>query len=123
MFDAFKNDVRNTGSWKTLRPLIEKKMREKHVLTGAFMHKHKQITEPKEILNTFCYFFCTIGEELGRNISSTERLPEDFLQEREIRSIFLNPVTETEIFNIVNNLKNKEKQWTRWNQQHTTKTN
>ncbi len=80
---------------------------EKPVLTDAFIHKHKQITEPKEISNTFCDFFCTTGEEISRNISRTERLPEEFLQEREIHSIFLNPATETEIFNIVNNLKNK----------------
>ncbi len=92
MFNAFKHDVRNT--WKTLRPLIGK-MHEKPDLTDAFIHKHKQITEPKEISNTFCDYFCTIGEELSRDISNTERLPEEFLQEREIHSIFLNPATET----------------------------
>ncbi len=40
--------------------------------------------------------------------SSTERLPDEFLKESETHSIFLNPATETEIFNIVNNLKNKK---------------
>lgn len=70
-----------------------------------FLHTNRPITKllsVKKYQIPFNASFCTIGEELSRNFSSTDRLPKELLKEREKPSISLNLVTETEIFNIVN---------------------
>ena len=60
------------------------------------------------IAEHFKSFFANIGPTLAKGIPKSDRHVESFLGDRVTDSIFLNPVTEEELINIVHSAKDKK---------------
>ena len=60
------------------------------------------------IAEHFNIFFANIGPTLAKGIPKSDRHVESFLGDRVTDSIFLNPVTEEQLINIVHSAKDKK---------------
>ena len=72
------------------------------MLTYAYISGNMNIEEH------FNSFFANIGPTLAEGIPKSDRHVESFLGDRVTDSIFLNPVTDEELLNIVHNAKDKK---------------
>ena len=70
--------------------------------------KNNNIEDPKEIANVFNSYFSTIGENLAKNIPSSNKHFSSFLGQPNPNSIYFNPTTKYEITDIVTSLNNKQ---------------
>ena len=98
-FNLLGNDCKK--NWKILNKLLG---RSKKKLPSAFRINNITTSDPNKISNKFCEYFV----EHPRNIhSSIPHCNTDFSNLININEniMFLYPVTETEIRNIINNLK------------------
>ena len=55
------------------------------------------MTDPKEIGNAFNEYSVNVGPNLAAKIPTDEHTYKSYLKQRNINSIFLDPVTESEI--------------------------
>ena len=62
-------------------------------------------TDLKLVTEKFNDFFVNVGPTLARKIPEQHRNPKDFMQVRAVFSLYLEPVTETEVTNLINSLK------------------
>src|SRR6218665_748645 len=60
-------------------------------------HNGSEISEAKVIAETFNHYFSNLGPALAQAINRGNNRPTDYLKNRTIQSIFLNPVTPSEI--------------------------
>ena len=103
--NKFKGDVK--GTWKMLNELLNKKKRDQPMVS-SFMNENKCIDNKKEISNEFNKFFIKIGPTMAEKIPRNVRKHYlDYISKQNDKTIFLQPVTEQEIFNIVNNFQMK----------------
>ena len=58
-----------------------------------------------EIVNHFCNYFSNIGPNLGKNICKTSISPQSYLSGEFLDSIFIDPVSETELITIAKNFQ------------------
>jgi len=72
------------------------------------MYEGKKITNPPDIAKLFNKYFINIFDDLGLSVDS-EKVSEflNYKQSSNQSSIFLTPVTFTEVFNSLTSLKNK----------------
>ena len=56
-------------------------------------HNGSKISDAKVIAETFKRYFSNLGPALARAINRGNNRPRDYLKNRTIQSIFLNPVT------------------------------
>ena len=66
------------------------------------------ITSPVEIGNAFNRFFSNIGHDLAKTLPATSKNFTDYFKTANINSIFVEPITKTEILIIIGKLKNKK---------------
>lgn len=65
------------------------------------------ISDNKEKVNVINEFFTNIGPEMAQKIKKSNELPANFLNDISVaHTLFLEPVTDNEIINIISNLKN-----------------
>ena len=69
-------------------------------MQSSFIIDNKEITDPMEIANHFCEFFTNIGPNLAKMIPSSTSSFRSFLSGSFINSVFLEPATEHEIYEI-----------------------
>jgi len=81
--------------WQTINKIIAK---------SAYTPKIAEIdlnghncNDPKAIADSFNHYFSNLGPSLARDINQGNVRPKDYLQNRITQSLFLNPVTPTEI--------------------------
>jgi hypothetical protein len=104
---ASKSNLKNT--WKLLKEIINKKknanISKKFYLNGSL------ITDNKVIAQQFNNFFSNIGPNLAANIPNSNTTPISFMPNRVAHSIFLNPVSNEEVYNIIVNLNSGAAGW------------
>ena len=104
--DYFQNYFScNTNNMKKLWSGIKLIINPKSSLT-SFINKIKDLNgvatiDPVEISNIFNNYFANISNEITKNIPSNPKSPLDYLLERNDKSMFLSPVTNVEIENII----------------------
>ena len=102
---ANRGDAKST--WNVLNTVINKKMCPNE------LHKHfecngEDISDTSIIANKFNTFFATIGPNLANALPAVEDASiGDYMDEHNINSMFLTPVDESEIINIVKLCKPK----------------
>ena len=88
--------------WETINKLINKKSKTTNITeinteNGSFTHS-------KKITNVLNEYFCNIGYNLAENLECTSVLPSSYVDQRET-GFKLDPVTETEIYKYLSNVK------------------
>ncbi len=106
MLKEAKNDIKKT--WKILRPLLGKQ-RQKEPILNDFLINNNTVTDSSAIANEFSKFFGNVGKDLQNNIPNSQKSYESYLTgNRPMNSVFLNPVTENEIKDVLNKLNSKK---------------
>ena len=101
-----KNNMKET--WKIINVLVNKKSSTRLSYPTEFMKNGSIISGNMNIAEHFTSFFANIGPTLAKGIAKSDRHVESFLGDRATGSIFLNPVTEEELINIVHSAKDKK---------------
>ena len=102
-FEKAKNNAKNT--WNVINSLLNKKK-----CTDApskFKIEGNPTSNSRVIANAFNNYFTQVGPSLNRNIPHTNIQYEAYLRDPNEHSLFLNPITESEICDIVSKFKNK----------------
>ena len=66
-------------------------------MPSLFVSNGKQITDPLEIANRFCEYFTNVGPSLASKLPDSEISHNSYLTNRIFETIFLKPVTVTEL--------------------------
>ncbi len=90
----FKNDARKL--WTLLKD-ITKKTNDKTSFFNSFTIDGRLVNDPKEISNSFCKFYNSVGVKFASKIGSSNKHYSDYMPEPCDSSIFLLPTTEYEI--------------------------
>lgn len=103
-FDLAKCDMRKT--WTLLKTAINKH-NIRDILPTSFKYNNTLITDTKEISDKFNKFFVNIGWDISNNVSATDINYSQYLNPPNQHSIFLDPIDDHNIMEIVNNIKTK----------------
>ena len=96
-------------SWRILKEVINKK--KSTMSCSKFFINNKLSSDKNKIADSFNNFFINIGPTLAQDIPSDNREPTEFLKNRVVHSMVLEPVLEEEIFNVVFALKESSAGW------------
>jgi hypothetical protein len=104
-FEDAKNNMRQT--WKTINNVIGRT--QKQTLSEQYKRESGTIiTDPTVISNEFNDFFVNVGPKLASQIHNSGKNYYDYLRAPCQKSIFMKPITESEILKIINKFdKNK----------------
>ena len=100
---ANKNNMKETC--KIINDLLNKQYSTRSSYPTGFMKNGAIISGNMNIAEHFNSFFANIGPTLAEGIPKSYRHVESFLGDRVTDSLFLNPVTDGELLNIVHNAK------------------
>ena len=98
-----KNNIKET--WKIINDLLNKKSSTRSSYPTEFVENGAIISGNMNIVEHFNSFFANIGPTLAEGIPKSDRHVGSFMGDRVTDSIFLNPVTDEELLNIVHNAK------------------
>ena len=101
----YKSNLKCT--WKLLNSVLNKKTKDQPLIT-CFIQDNKIIENRQDIANGFNDFFINIGPKLASTIPNVnDRHFLDYISNFVTRTIFLKPVTEIEVLDIVYSFKAK----------------
>ncbi len=83
----------------TCQPLDHLPQRPRQI--HKIIHQNKEITEDKCIANAFNEYFCTVGQNLAQKFRNSQANYLNYLAPRNKESMFLHPVTETEVLKAI----------------------
>ena len=81
------------------------KSRQRSNPRTVFYHNDKEVPDSLEIVNHFCNFFSNIGPNLAQKILKTNVSPQSYLSGEFSDSIFIDPISETELITITKNFQ------------------
>ena len=103
LLEANKNNL--SKLWKTLNSVINKKKQTKCDI--VFKCNNKEITNKEDIANHFNKYYLNVAKDKCKNIPILpDRNPYEFMNNKVVNSLFLAPTNETEISEIISNVKN-----------------
>ena len=112
MLTEAKNDIKKT--WQVLHPLIGKQQRKEPIL-NEFIIEDKIVANSEEILNSFSKFFANVGKNLQNKIPKPNKSYESYLSpDSPQNSVFLYPVAECELQDVLSAICNKKERRHRW---------
>ena len=105
----FEECKANTSeTWNILTTIIDKRKSESKYSNEFFVDIDRVTSDNEEIANHFNNFFVNIGTILSNIIEPCQGTqPTDFLQKQASQSIYMYPVTEKEVTEIVSGCKSK----------------
>ena len=102
LIQKYKSNLRK--SWNIIKSIINKN--RSNITQNKFrLSEGTFVTNGVEICDRFNDFFTTIGSSLDKKIPIAHKKPTDYLGPQRVNSIYLSPVTTTEISKIVKSLK------------------
>ena len=105
LLEEHKNNTK--GTWKILNNIIGKKKKMNNY-PDTFKHNNKIFKSKQEISNGFNDFFVNIGPDLANNINVPDDIDiTEYLEEKQVSSLFLKPTNEEEILAIVKQMEDK----------------
>ncbi len=102
--DIAKHNMKET--WSILRTAMNK-TKNKSEMPEYFCINNENVSDKRQIVNNFNKFFSTIGLDISNNVPTTQTSFTNFLPTPHNRSMFLDPITSSDVINIVSKLKNK----------------
>lgn len=107
LFDTKVSNMKQL--WSNLNRVCNAKKDRKNNNCIEMLQTDKGIIKsPAAIGNAFNRFFCNIGHDLAKKLPTTSNNFTDYMKTANINSIFVEPVTKTEILYIIGKLKNKK---------------
>ena len=108
LFSKYKNNLKS--SWRVLKDIISKK-KTSTSCSRFYLNDERHVTNNKEVIaNKFNDFFVNVGPNLAEKIPTTDKSP-TYLMERNLNSMAVLPVTESEVISIIKNLKHSSPGW------------
>ena len=107
LFTESTNNI--VKSWKIIRDVINK--RNNVTKTASFLINEHDITDQETIAEKFNEFYVNIGPTLARKIPTGRCDPISYIENGTRNSIFLHPVNEEEVNNILKDMKNSSAGW------------
>ena len=101
-FNQEKSNIK--GTWNIINTLLNKRQ-QKHN-PSYFVQDGIKIDSDKEIADVFNEYFANVGTRLASNLPLCNATFESFLQDREVNSLFLNPITQEEIVDMLKKTPN-----------------
>ena len=106
LLNLHKGNIKET--WKVLNNIIKKKKGDSNTPKHFIKENNEKIINGKEISDGFNNFFSNIGPKLAEQIETpADETIYDYLRNPIENSMFLSPIVEADIINIVNNFKSK----------------
>ena len=105
-FNNYKNNMKKT--WKTINETLGKKTKNNKLPT-MITHDSKNITDPKEISNTFNSYFATVGSNLASTLDSdNDNLNyQNYLTSPPRQHCTFVKITERDVLEIISKMDNK----------------
>ena len=95
------------GTWKVLNEVLRGTSNTSKI-PDTFLEDSIEIKDKKSIANGFNKFFVNVGPNLAKNIQRPVNMSvTDFLPDPNMNTMFLDPVTDLEVFEVVNKFSNK----------------
>ena len=108
-----QNKTNSKKVWNVIKNVINRNKKTK--LQSKFKLSDGTVTtDLKLVTEKFNDFFVNVGPTLALKIPEQDRNPEYFMQSRAVFSLYLEPVTETEVANLVNFSSDNNIPW--WNE-------
>jgi len=107
LFIQYKNNMRK--SWDLIKRVINKD--SKHTVPDMFSIDGKNVNVKHVIANKFNKYYVNIGPSLAKNIPPTDKDATAYLGESYPNSIYLWDTNETEIINIIKQMKVSSPGW------------
>ena len=82
--------------WTGIKRIVNHKSKCKYIPT-KISSNNIDVTEPKEIANTFNSYFAEIGNNLANTVSSTDTTPQQYLNNQTYDTFYLFPTSVSEI--------------------------
>ena len=105
-FERNWNNIKNT--WKGIKSLISRKTVASNVPTVLSLDNGDTITNPYDIANTFNNYFASITETTKKSINYSHKHFSDYLSNKSINTLFLEPTGREEIANIITSLNSNK---------------
>ena len=102
-FNAVKSDLKKT--WTLVNSILGKK---KAVTPKMIIHNDEIIDEPAVIANVFNNYFSTVGSNVLKSIPDSCNNFSDFLRGDFSHSIYIKPVTQGEVIEIVKKMSTSQ---------------
>ena len=99
--ESTKSNIKRT--WKILNEILNRKTKPVK-LPSVFKYDNRETSNADEIANGFCEYFTNIGPNLAKNIPTSSNSHRSFLKGNFVNSMFLEPATQQEIIELVNDL-------------------
>ena len=100
-----KNNIK--GTWRILNQAIKGVSTPKNI-PDVFVDNNTEIKDKKEIANGFNNFFVNVGPNLAKEIQTPSNVKmSDYMPDPNANTMFMQPVTELEIINVIKNFGNK----------------
>ena len=93
--------------WNFVNRKLNRNNKKKSNIISHIIEDNCKITEPKELANCFNRYFCSVGKKVVNNNAQPNLRYTIPNIKRNNKSIFLNPTSEIEIYNIIKYLKDK----------------
>ena len=102
-----RNSMNTKETWKILNNITNTKNKNKTSI--SLFYNGKLIDNKQAVANAFNDYFINIAHELMQNISNTNVSSfKIFLKNRNNNSMFIFPITEEELMDVVNKFKSKK---------------
>ena len=96
-------------SWQVIKTVINK--RKYTPVNTKFKVNGATTNDGNVIANKFNSFFVNVGTVLAKSISPTDKNPVDYIQQDMISNLYFDPVTEQEIYKIIDTFKDSAAGW------------
>ena len=107
LFTQFKSNLKK--SWSLIKGVINKKTTK---CTQVKFNINGLLTsDGKEIVNAFNNYYTNIGSSLASHIPTSSKNPVDYITKNVVHSLFLRPVDNCEVQNIILALKDSSAGW------------
>ena len=100
----YQNKNNLCKQWRVINEVINKK--KYSGISDKFIINNKRISDKTIIANTFNNFFVNLGPNLAKNIPLIDTDPTKFITHEISQSLFLLPVSENELNNVIKSLNN-----------------
>ena len=103
IFAKYRTNIRSI--WDTINSII--KQQTSNTLASSFLQNGKELDCPVQIANAFNKYFANVGSSIAASTTPTTIKYTSYLYPNQQKSLFLLPVTEIELENIIKGMQNK----------------
>ena len=103
-FNAMKGNI--NGTWKIINNILNKNKKRNATVNTEFKSNNSVTSDGKDIADGFNEYFISVGKKLNDNLNPNNNSFISYLRKPNSKTMFLTPITEKEIIDIVLSFKN-----------------